>query len=85
MEEAVQYLPNDFETYQLLGVAYGQKGDTQKAIEYFKKEIALAPKNATAHYNLGVAYRQIGDNAAAAASFETAKALDPNLPQLKNQ
>ena len=85
LQEAVQYLPTDYETYQLLGVAYGQKGDTQKAIEYFKKEIELAPKNATAHYNLGVAYRHAGDMQAAQASFDAAKALDPNLPQLKNQ
>lgn len=83
LQEAVQYLPNDYETYQLLGVAYGQAGETQKAIEYFKKEIELAPKNATAHFNLGIALRQAGDEVGAAASFETAKALDPNLPQFK--
>jgi superkiller protein 3 len=83
--EAVQYLPNDYETYQLLGVAHGQAGDTQKAIEYFRKEIELAPKNATAHYNLGIALSQAGDTAGANASFETAKALDPDLPQFKNR
>jgi protein O-mannosyl-transferase len=82
--EAVQYLPEDYETYQLLGVAHGQAGQTQKAIEYFRKEIELAPKNATAHYNLGIALRQSGDLTGAAASFEAAKAIDPNLPQLKN-
>jgi len=85
LQEAVQYLPQDFETYQLLGVAYGQKGDFQKAIEYFRKEIELAPKNATAHYNLGIALRQSGDIPGSEASFDTAKALDPNLPQLKNR
>lgn len=84
LEEAVTYLPNDYETYHLLGVAYGQKGDTQKAIMYFRKEIELAPKNATAYYNLGVALRQSGDLQGAAQSFETAKSIDPNLPQLKN-
>jgi tetratricopeptide (TPR) repeat protein len=85
LEEAVQYLPNDFETYHLLGVAYGQKGDTPKAIAYFQKEIELAPKNASAYFNLGVAYRQLGDTANAAKAFEQAKTLDPNLPQFKNQ
>jgi len=83
--EAVQYLPDDYETYQLLGVAHGQAGETEKAIAYFRKEIELAPKNATAHYNLGIALRQAGDMAGAAASFEAAKAIDPNLPQLKNR
>ncbi len=84
LQEAVQYLPDDYETYHLLGVAHGQKGEVQKAIGYFKKEIELVPKNATAHFNLGIAYRQSGDEVAARASFETARNLDPNLPQLKN-
>ncbi len=83
--EAVQYLPNDYETYQLLGVAHGQKGDTQKAIEYFRKEIELVPKNATAHFNLGIALQQAGDVAGAQESFDKAKALDPNLPQFQNR
>jgi Flp pilus assembly protein TadD len=78
-------LPDDFETYQLLGVAHGQKGETVKAIEYFRKEIELVPKNATAHYNLGIALKQSGDDAGAAASFETARSLDPNLPQFQNR
>ena len=85
LEEAVTYLPNDYETYHLLGVAYGQKGDTQKAIMFFRKEIELAPKNATAYYNLGVALRQAGDLEGAAQSFETAKSIDPDLPQLQNR
>jgi tetratricopeptide (TPR) repeat protein len=83
--EAVQYLPTDYETYQLLGVAHGQAGETEKAISYFRKEIELAPKNATAHYNLGIALRQAGDLEGAAASFEAARAIDPDLPQLKNR
>ena len=66
---------------------YSQKeyayGETPN--EYFRKEIELAPKNATAHYNLGIALSQAGDTAGANASFETAKALDPNLPQFKNR
>lgn len=83
--EAVRYLPEDFETYHLLGVAHGQNGETQKAISYFRKEIELSPKNPTAYYNLGVALGQIGDEAGAAAAFEKAKALDPNLPQMQNR
>lgn len=85
LEEALTYLPNDFLTYHLLGVAYGQKGDSQKAINFFLKEIELAPKNASAFFNLGIAYRQAGNEAAAVENFEKAKALDPNLPQLKNR
>ena len=85
LEEAVTYLPDDFMTYHLLGVAYGQKGETQKAIAFFKKEIELSPENATAYFNLGIAYKQAGDEAAAKASFDKAKELDPDLPQLKGR
>lgn len=85
LEEAVQYLPNDFETYHLLGVAHGQNGDTQEAIDNFKKEIELAPKNASGYYNLGIAYQHAGDEINAQKSFAQAKAIDPNLPQLKGK
>jgi tetratricopeptide (TPR) repeat protein len=85
LQEAVQYLPNDFETYHLLGVAYGQSGDTQQAIANFKKEIELAPKNASGYFNLGIAYQHAGDEVNAQKAFEQAKAIDPNLPQLKGK
>jgi superkiller protein 3 len=85
LEEALSYLPNDFQTYHLLGVAYGQKGDTQKAIYFFQKEIDMAPKNASAYFNLGIAYRQAGNEQLANENFEKARTLDPNLPQLKNR
>lgn len=85
LDEAVTYLPEDFETYHLLGVAYGQSGQGEKAISYFRKEIELAPNNATAYFNLGIALRQMGDEAGAQASFDKARSLDPNLPQLKGK
>jgi len=85
LEEAVQYLPNDFETYHLLGVAYGQNGDSQKAIDFFKKEIELAPKSASGYFNLGIAYQHAGDEENAQKAFQQAKAIDPNLPQLKGK
>lgn len=85
LEEALTYLPDDFQTYHLLGVAYGQKGETQKAISFFQKEIQLAPKNASAYFNLGIAYRQAGNEQLANENFEKARALDPNLPQLQNR
>ncbi len=85
LQEAVTLIPDDFQTYHLLGVAYGQKGDSQQAITYFKKELELAPTNASGFFNLGVAYRQIGDEVNANASFAKARELDPNLPQLQNK
>jgi len=79
LEEALTYLPDDFQTYHLLGVAYGQKGDTQKAISHFKKEIELAPKNAAGYYNLGIAYKNAGDQANSKINFDKAKELDPKI------
>ncbi len=85
LEEALTYLPADFQTFHLLGVAYGQKGETEKAISFFKKEIELAPKNATAYFNLGIAYQHAGDEVNAKINFEKAKSIDPNLPQLQGK
>jgi len=85
LEEAVTYLPDDYQTYHLLGVAHGQKGEPARAAEFFRKEIELAPKNAAGHFNLGIALRQLGDEDGAQQAFEQARAIDPNLPQLQGK
>lgn len=85
LQEALQYLPEDPETRQLLGVAYGQGGDVNKAITYFREVIRLAPEYAMAYYNLGIALRQAGDLQGAEENIAKARSLDPNLPQMQNR
>lgn len=85
LKEAITYLPDDFQTWHLLGVAYGQNGEPAKAAEHFRKEIELTPKNASGYFNLGVALRALGDEEGAQKNFAIARSLDPNVPQPDSQ
>jgi protein O-mannosyl-transferase len=46
----------DSTTYCNLGIAWTQKGQSNRAIEYYAKSIQLKPDNAKARYNLGNVY-----------------------------
>jgi superkiller protein 3 len=49
------------EKYFQQGYAYNNKGDYDKAIEYYNKAIELNPDYAVAYYNLGNVYNNKGD------------------------
>ncbi len=55
LEQAVKIKP-DSASYCNLGIAWGQKGQIDKAAEYYTKSIQIEPGNAKAHYNLGNLY-----------------------------
>jgi type IV pilus assembly protein PilF len=62
-----------------IGWAYYKKGDPQKAIENFKKAIAMKPDFGLAHYNMGLVYKDNNQREEAIASFRSAIAQVPNL------
>jgi tetratricopeptide (TPR) repeat protein len=57
-EKALSLSPSDANDYFNLGTLYGKMGDI-KALDYFKKAIAIDPKFAAAHYNLAVTYANL--------------------------
>ena len=59
-------------TYNNLGMAYYDKGDFEKAIEYCKKSISLNPDYFEAYNNLGIAYIATGKTVRAMKYFKTA-------------
>ncbi|MDO8602961.1 MAG: tetratricopeptide repeat protein [Candidatus Omnitrophota bacterium] len=59
-------------TYNNLGMAYYDKGDFTRSIEYCKKSISLNPKYFEAYNNLGVAYVATGKTVRAMESFKKA-------------
>ena len=67
----------DYELYRLLGVAYGIKGDAQRAISYFEKARDLKPQEAGAYYNLAAAYYSAGRMDESEAAKEKMLSLDP--------
>jgi type IV pilus assembly protein PilF len=68
-----------FFVHNNIGWAYYKKGDLKKAIENYRKAIAMKPDFGLAHYNLGIAYRDGKQPGQAIASFRHAAELVPGL------
>jgi len=81
------YTAVNAENFNNLGVQEYEKGNYEKAIEYFTKAIELKPDYAEAYYNRGLAYLKIGSKYtaegrknlnSAIADFSKAIELKPN-------
>jgi len=68
-------LPN---AWNNLGILAAREGNTDEAIGFFQKALALNPEHAVALQNLGNAYRQKKDWDAARKTLEHALALSPD-------
>ncbi len=78
LEEKLQREPDDVEANFSMGVISQGYGENDRAIEAYKKVIALQPRDAAAHYNLGVAYRNVGNLKKAASAFRSAIDIAPD-------
>ena len=79
LTESLKITTNDPETYRLMGVLNGVKGNHAEAIKYFLKVAEIDSSNANAFLNLSHAYRNMGDNINADKHLEKAKSLNPNV------
>ncbi len=61
--------------YYNRGIAYGSKGDVDRAIQDFSTAIESKPEFADAYYNRGIAYEKNGDTRAADEDFKMAEEL----------
>jgi type IV pilus assembly protein PilF len=62
-----------------LGRAYYKKGDRPKAIEYYKKALAMKPDFGLAYYNLGLAYKDNKQMEEAIAAMRSAVTYAPTF------
>ncbi len=67
-------------TYYNRGIAWKQKGDSDKAIADYNEAIRHNPQYALAYNNRGNAWQQKGDNGKALADFNEAIRLNPHDP-----
>lgn len=65
-------------SYNCMGISYYEIGDYQKAIDCYKKALALRENYAKAYANLGNAYYKVGDVLNAKASWQRALRIDPS-------
>ncbi|MCH2023342.1 MAG: tetratricopeptide repeat protein [Saprospiraceae bacterium] len=92
IEKSLTYSIKDFESFRLLGVAYGMKGiflqqrsqaqlgvqSHYKAINYFEQALEMNPKSVPILFNLEMAYRHLGDIAKVEQYNSMWKAIEPD-------
>ncbi len=87
LEKWLDFKPNNFKAYNLLGVlatyndkfeAYGENFDKDKARKYFKKAIEIKPYFKDAHINLAKLYKNTNQIENAIKEYEQASAISPN-------
>ena len=66
---------NDALAYFNRGLAYGRKGEHDKAIAEYTEAIRIDPNPAVAYFSRGIAYLIIDEKAKAAADIAKAKEL----------
>lgn len=81
LNQALQYLPDDYGTLRLLGVANGMGGNQAQAIEYFRRAAEANPESADAWYNLGTAHLAAGNMEQGQAFRQKAIQIDPQVMQ----
>jgi len=79
-DSLVSRYPRDERAQNTLGNSYFAQGLNGKAIEVFKKAVALNANFTPAYNTLGYAYRGVGDKPAAESSFKRYIALVPKDP-----
>lgn len=77
LAEYVGEQPLEPRGYVLLGRAYSESGQREKAAESLRRAVALAPTSVAAHINLGVQEALLGNSDSAKREFQRVLQLDP--------
>lgn len=67
-----------------LAVSYQKQGETMKAVEEYRKVIAIDPMNVEAHNNLGVLYKDMGKLNQAVSELRLVLSMDPQQEKARN-
>ena len=69
------------EFHLMLGKAYLNRQETQKAVDELQRAASSNPNLPFVHFNLGIAYVRAGDNARAEEEFRRDIRIEPDLPE----
>lgn len=77
--------PDNFEFYNDYGYFLLEQGRIDEAVNKFKKQVALAPKNANAHDSLGEGYYKKGMLKESLDEYSKTLEIDPTLKSAKDK
>ncbi|VEP16280.1 Lipid A core-O-antigen ligase-like enyme [Hyella patelloides LEGE 07179] len=80
LQKVVEAAPNDAHFNQMLGMMYGDLGNSQSAIEYFRRAIQLLPRiSSYSHYLLGREYLKINETEKAITALALQGLITPQF------
>lgn len=79
-QDILKYEPDGARINNNLGNLYYDKGDEEKAEEYYWKSVSIEDNFPQPHFNLGSILQSRGDIRGAVVEFEKAIKIDPNFP-----
>lgn len=79
-EWAINLNPKDFAPYNLLAINYSEWGKLDKAVDAWKRAVALNPHHVL-YFSLGSAYKKLGKLEEAAQAFEKSIEIKPTFVQ----
>lgn len=71
--------PTPFYVFNNMGWAYFKKGESARAIEYYKKAVGLKPDFGLAYYNMGLAFKELKQVEEAITAFQNVLIHAPNF------
>lgn len=83
-KSAIEANPNNYDSRILLGAAYAQTGDYERAIEQFNVAIKLDKGHAKAYFNIGFTYKEMGRTKEAVVQLKKASKLNRDWTQPYN-
>lgn len=83
LREVIKIKPDTHNAYNSLGVLYRKKGDTDKALLFYKKALKIQPNGSHVHYNIGKLYLYLKNFNMAKVHIKRALELNPGYDDLK--
>lgn len=83
LSELLESGTDSLNVFNTLGVLYRKKGDTQMALNQYKKALKVHPDEPYIYYNIGRLYLDLKDNENAKKYFSDALEKDPEFDEAK--